>query len=454
MSSEQQYIDLFSNAEGELCRQSSPVLNALRKKAFDEFCKKGFPSRKDEKYKYTDIEKLFEPDFGLNIKRLDFPFNPYEVFKCDVPNMGTSTFFVVNDSFYNKPLTGHLASRNLPEGVIVGSLKELSRNNASLISSYYGKLANIDDDAITAFNTAFAQDGLFIYIPPKTVVEKPLQVINTLKSQYPLMVNRRVLIVVGDGAQLRLLACDHSSEDMDFLSTQVVEVYVGKSASFDFYELEENNNKCSRISNMYVSQEADSNVLLNCMTLNNGVTRNMLRVYMKGENAELHAYGMAIADQSQRVDNNTYVNHLVPHCTSKQLYKYVLDDKAVGAFAGLVKVNEGAHHTLSEQTNRNICATSDARMYTQPQLEIYNDDVRCCHGATVGQLDETALFYMRQRGIPTNEARLLLMFAFVNEVVDRIRIDALKERLLILVDKRFRGELNKGCNGCSICKRQ
>ena len=160
---------------------------------------------------------------------------------------------------------------------------------------------------------------------------------------------------------------------------------------------------------------------------------------------------MAFADKNEHVDNNTMIDHAVPNCTSNELFKYVLDDQAVGAFAGLVLERPDAQHTNSQQTNRNLCATRDARMYTQPQLEIYADDVKCSHGATVGQLDEGALFYMRARGISEKEARLLLMFAFVNEVIDTIRLDALKDRLHLLVEKRFRGELNK-CQGCAICK--
>ena len=160
---------------------------------------------------------------------------------------------------------------------------------------------------------------------------------------------------------------------------------------------------------------------------------------------------MAIADKNEHVDNHTVIDHKASDCTSNELFKYVLDDQSVGAFSGLVLVRPGAQRTASQQTNRNLCATREARMYTQPQLEIYADDVKCSHGATVGQLDDKALFYMQQRGISYKEARLLLMFAFVNEVIDTIRMDALKDRLHLLVEKRFRGELNK-CQGCAICK--
>jgi Fe-S cluster assembly protein SufD len=220
---------------------------------------------------------------------------------------------------------------------------------------------------------------------------------------------------------------------------------------FDLYELEETHTKSVRISNLYIKQEAGSNVLHNTMTLHNGTTRNMTEVQLAGEHAELTLCGMAIEDKTQRVDNHTKIEHLTSDCTSRELYKYVLDEQSTGAFAGQVIVRPGAQRTNSQQTNRNLCATREAHIYTQPQLEIYADDVKCGHGATVGQLNEDALFYMRARGIPEKEARLLLMFAFVNEVVDSIRLDPLKDRLHQLVEKRFRGELAK-CEGCVIHK--
>ena len=445
MKPEQQYIDLFTQAEAMICRHSADVLNAPRAAAFAHFQQLGFPSSKNEEYKYSDMGKLFAPDYGLNLNRLSIPVNPNEVFKCDVPNMSTSLFFVLNDSFYRENATGRL-----PEGVLLGSLKAMSEAHPDLVRSFYGKLADTSTDAVTAFNTMFAQDGLLIYVPRGVVVEKPIQLVNMLRADVNFMVNRRVLIILEDGAQLRLLACDHAMDDVNFLATQVMEVYVGDNAMLDLYELEENSLNTVRISNLYVKQGANSNVLLNGMTLTNGTTRNGVHVTLAGEGAELDLCGMVIADKNQHVDNHTVIDHAVPRCNSRELFKYVLDDEATGAFSGLVLVRPDAQHTNSQQTNRNLCATRQARMYTQPQLEIYADDVKCSHGATVGQLDERALFYMRQRGIPEKEARLLLMFAFVNEVIDTIRLDALRDRLHLLVEKRFRGELNK-CKGCAIC---
>ena len=448
MKPEQQYIDLFTQAEAMICRHSADVLNAPRAAAFAHFQQLGFPSSKNEDYKYSDMGKLFAPDYGLNLNRLSIPVNPNEVFKCDVPNMSTSLFFVLNDSFYRENATGRL-----PEGVLLGSLKAMGETHPDLVRSFYGKLADTSADGVTAFNTMFAQDGLLIYVPRGVVVEKPIQLVNMLRADVNFMVNRRVLIILEDGAQLRLLACDHAMDDVNFLATQVMEVFVGNGAMLDLYELEENSLNTVRISNLYVKQGANSNVLLNGMTLTNGTTRNGVHVTLAGEGAELDLCGMVIADKNQHVDNHTVIDHAVPRCNSRELFKYVLDDEATGAFSGLVLVRPDAQHTNSQQTNRNLCATRQARMYTQPQLEIYADDVKCSHGATVGQLDERALFYMRQRGIPEKEARLLLMFAFVNEVIDMIRLDALRDRLHLLVEKRFRGELNK-CKGCRICGKE
>ena len=447
MKVEQQYIDLFSQCEAMICRHSAEVMNAPRAMAFADFERLGFPTTKEEKYKYTDAAKLFAPDYGLNLNRLDIPVNPYEVFKCDVPNMSTALYFVVNDAFYSKALP----KTPLPEGVLLGSLKDMATQYPDLVKKYYGKLADTSKDAITAFNTTFAQDGFMLYVPKGVVVDKPIQLVNILRADVNFMVNRRLLVVLEEGAQARMLVCDHAMDDVNFLSTQVVEVFVGDNAVFDFYELEETHNSTVRFSNMYVAQEANSNVLLNGMTLHNGTTRNTTEVILNGRGAEINLCGMAIADKNEHVDNHTSIDHKVSDCISNELFKYVLDDQSVGAFAGKVLVRPGAQHTASQQTNRNICATREARMYTQPQLEIYADDVKCSHGATVGQLDEKALFYMQQRGISYKEARLLLMFAFVNEVIDTIRMDALKDRLHLLVEKRFRGELNK-CQGCAICK--
>lgn len=447
MSSEKQYIDLYNQCKGMINKHAPQVLNDLRDKAFDDFCRLGFPSNKVERYKYTDMQKIFEPDYGLNLNRLEIPVNPYDVFKCDVPNLSTSLYFVVNDSFYDKMLP----KCSLAEGVVVGSLSKVATEHPELVAKYYGKIANTGDDAITALNTMLSQDGLMVYVPKNVKVEKAIQVINILRSDVDLMVNRRVLIVMEQGSEAKFLFCDHAADDRNFLATQVIEAFVGENAKLDLYCLEETHYKNTRVSNVYIEQQANSVVNHNVITLHNGVTRNRLDLVFKGEGAECFANGCVIADKSQHIDNNTLIDHQVGHCTSHQLYKYVLGDEAVGAFAGRILVRKDAQKTSSNEINQNLCTTKKARMFTQPMLEIYADDVKCSHGSTVGQLNDAAMFYMRQRGISEKEAKLLLEFAFVNEVVDQIQLEPLKERLRYLVEKRFRGELNK-CEGCKLCK--
>ncbi|MBQ7422210.1 MAG: Fe-S cluster assembly protein SufD [Prevotella sp.] len=445
--SAQQYIDLYGQARQMIFSHSAEPMNAVRDEAFKDFSRQGLPNRKVERYKYTDMQPLFAPNYGLNLNRLTMQVNPYDVFKCDVPNLSTSLYFVVNDSFYNQALP----KSHLPEGVLVASLCEIASKKPDFIAKFYAKIAKTNEDSITALNTMLAQDGLFVYVPKHVKVDRAVQVINILRSDVDLMVNRRVLIVVEEGAEIKLLFCDHAADDLHFLTTQVIEAYVGEEAKLDLYCLEETHAKNVRVSNVYIDQQANSQVNHHVLTLHNGVTRNKLDLTFKGEGAECFCNGCVIADKVQHVDNNTLIDHQVPHCTSHELYKYVLDDKAVGAFAGRVLVRKDAQKTSSEERNQNLCTTKEARMYTQPMLEIYADDVKCSHGSTVGQLNDTALFYMRQRGISEKEAKLLLEFAFINEVIDQIRLEPLRDRLRYLVEKRFRGELNK-CEGCKLCK--
>jgi len=447
MQSEKQYIDLYSSCREMIFQHSSAALNSVRDRAFEDFRRLGFPTRKTERYKYSDMQEMFAPDYGLNLKRIDIPVDPYAAFRCDVPNLSTSLYFVVNDSFCDK----YLPTSHLPEGVVVGSLNEFAAKDPEFIGKYYARMASTADDAVTALNTMLAQDGLVVFVPKNVRLPRPVQVINILRSGVDLMVNRRVLIVVEDGAEAKFLFCDHTADERRFLSTQVIEAYVGRNASLELYCMEETHHLNRRVSNVYIGQQADSRVTHNVITLHNGVTRNMLNLALEGEGAECHANGFVIADKHQRIDNNTLIDHQVPHCTSHELYKYVLDGHSTGAFAGRVLVRHGAQKTVSEERNQNLCATREARMYTQPMLEIYADDVKCSHGSTVGQLNDAALFYMRQRGIPLKEAKLLLEFAFINEVVDTITLEPLRNRLHYLVDKRFRGELCK-CEGCSLCK--
>ena len=447
MKAEQQYIDLFAQCEDLVCRESSSVMNAPRAAALADFERLGFPSLRAEDYRYTDVSRSFAPDYGMNLKRVKIPVNPQDVFHCDVPNLSTSLYFVVNDSFYHQALP----KAHLPEGVYIGSLKDFSNERPEVVSRYYGKLATSSKNGIVALNTMFAQDGFVVYVPQGVAVERPIQLVNIFRSDVDLMANRRVLVIMEPRSEAKLLVCDHSIDTVRFLANQVIEVFVGEGASFDYYDLEESSDTTTRFSSLFVKQEAESNVVINGITLTNGLTRNDYQVELLGERAETTLCGMSILDKEQHVDTYTHITHAVPRCKSNELFKNVLNDQAVGAFSGRILVKEGADKTEAYQSNRNLCATREARMYSKPQLEIYADDVKCSHGMTTGQLDEEAIFYMRSRGISLDEARMLLSVAFTSDVIDHVRVEALRDRLHRLVEKRFRGELAK-CAGCRICK--
>ncbi len=444
---EQQYIDLFQQYRNEIDSNSVDVMNELRDAAFDMFKELGFPTSKLEDYKHSDISRAFDTELGLNIRDIPIPVNPYDTFKCDVPNLATNLHFLVNDRYYEN---SHQV-KGLPEGVFAGGMKEFSKLYPTLFKEYYGQGADYSDNGLVAYNTMFAPDGFVLYIPKGVEVDKPLQLINILRGGVDLNVNRRILIIAEAGAKVKLLVCDHAVDDVHFVVTQVTEIFADESSEVDFYELEENSTKVTRLSSLFTAQQSKSNVVASNITLHNGYTRNNYRFRLLGEEAHATIGGLAITDKSQHVDNYAFLDHASPKCTSNELFKYVLQERSTGVFCGKILVEKDAQKTLAYQTNRNLLASLDARMYAKPQLEIYADDVKCSHGLTTGHLDDDALFYLQARGIPKEEAKMLLMVAFTKDVLQLINIESLKERLEYLIDKRFRGELMR-CGNCNVCK--
>lgn len=439
----QQYIDFYNNHKEEIERSCHSLLNSARREAFRIFRKIGFPAYHSEDYQHINVAELLSPDFGFYFGFSGRVQDPHKVFRCNIPNLGSYLHFVINGHFYKEE-----QRKPFPEGVFSGSLNEFAEEYPELFKKYYNKLAPQKGGGLAAFNSTFVQDGYVLYVPKNTVIEKPIQLTNICNGTIDALINRRILIILEQGAQAKLLLCDHTSnEETNFVVTQVSELYVGENAILDFYELEESTFLTTRLTSLFVDQAASSNVMVNNISLTNGVTRNNYYIDLSGENAEAHLYGMAIADDQERIDNYSFIHHKVPHCKSNELFKYVLDGEAVGSFSGRIFVEEDAQKTQAYQDNRNLCMNNRCRMFSKPQLEIYADDVKCSHGMTTGQLDENALFYMRSRGIPEDEARFLLKLAFMMDVLDGIRIEELKDRLRLLVEKRFRGELVK-CQGC------
>ena len=399
-----QYVELYNEIKGQLDRQSCSALNAQREEAMKQFKAMGFPTRKVERYRYTDVEAAFAPNYGLSLA-------PYTI----------------------KDVQYVYAAKEAPIE----------------IEPYYNKVADSKGDALTALNTALAHDALVIYVPKGRKAETPIRIENILNGEQDTMVVRRVLIVMEELSEATIFFVDHVKSDKAFLTSQVIEVVCKEGSHLDLYEMEETSSKCNRFSNLYIKTERDAVVRHNNLTISNGVTRNGIDVYMQGKGSEVTLNGAVIADREQHVDNNTVIEHQVEQCQSNELYKYVLDDKAVCAFAGKILVKEGAQQTYSQETNNNMVASNDARMYTQPMLEIYADDVKCAHGSTVGVMDETALFYMMQRGISKDEAKTLLKNAFISQVIDEMKWQAFRDRLHILIDKRLSKE--ERCGTCKIC---
>lgn len=448
MNALKQYIDLYDESRDLIELQAPALLNNLRRVAREHLDNATLPRKGSEDYEATDLEAVFGHDYGVNINRLPFEADPAQTFHCDVPNMSTCLYYSSNDAFHSSAA----AERNIGQ-VVVEPFSMAAVDYPELMTAYYGQLACMSDPTV-ALNTLLVQDGLFIYVPDGVVAERPIQLVNIFNAALDMMVQRRLLIVVGKNASIKLLACDHTqSPDFRYLNNQVIEIVAMQGSTIDLYDMEESTPLTRRVSSICVDQHEGSNVLIDGITLTNGYTRNNYHIEVNGEHAETHLLGMTIASGEQHVDSHTFISHNAPRCNSNEIFKYVLNDKAVGAFAGKILVKPNCPRVEAYQGNRNLCGAPTAKMYTKPQLEIYTDDVMCSHGSAVGQLDEDALFYMRTRGIGIDEARRLLMQAFVADVIDGVRLDALKDRLHYLVEKRFAGTLSN-CAGCmATCKK-
>lgn len=440
-----QYVELYRDHRDLIDSHSAPALNALRPVAYKTLESMDLPRKGAEDYEHTDLSALLAPDYGINVARVPIDVNPAASFRCDVPHMSTSLFFLINDSYAESKG----AHKGLPEGVTVTGLRDFAIRYPEIVSAYYGRLADIENP-IVALNTLLCQDGMVLYVRRGVKVEKPLQLVNILHNGTPLMAVRRLLVILEEEAEARLLVCDHTQvPDVNFLALETVEIYAGERSRFDLYTLEESNEATSRLSALYLQQEAGSNVLIDGITLYNGTTRNEYHTRFNGSDAELHLYGMGIEDAGRHLETYSRIEHAVPGCRTDELFKYVVDDRATGSFTGRIYVAKGASKTEAYQANRNLVGSPEAKMYSKPQLEIYNDDVKCSHGTAIGQLDEMQLFYMRTRGLSETQARLLLKQAFMADVIDGVRLEQLRDRLRHLVERRFAGEA-AGCGSCSL----
>lgn len=437
------YTAHYNEVKDELFANSSAILNDQRKKAFQNFVLQGIPTRKNENYKYSNLNPAFLPDFKFIHSKEEKEADMGEVFRCDVPQLNTNLTLVLNGWFYKN----ETEKGDLPKGVILDSLDSISKERPELLEKY-ASLANVEEDPMVALNTAFAKDGFFLYVPKNVVVESPIQIINLLQGEKDTFATQRNYILVEDGAKVQVLLCDHTLNLNQYLNNSVTEIFAGNNAEVEFYTLQNQHNKATNINSVFIDQQRDSRVTTHTASLHGGLIRNNLKFTLNGENAEANMFGMSFMDKKQHVDNFTQVIHAAPHCESNQIYKNVLDEKSTGAFSGRIHVVRDAQKTNAFQRNNNLLLTDEATMQTKPQLIIDADDVKCSHGATVGQIDEEALFYLRARGINEDSARLMMMNAFAHEVVKEIKLEPLRDRIDELVDKRLRGEVAR-CHDCA-----
>ena len=438
--------EIYADNLGRIGEGLSEFVNNARQPALSVFQKLGIPSYKTESYKYTDLTRLFENErFRRSFEPDQFEVSLTDIFSCDVPEFDTHLILVVNGWYDDSNSKNKL----YPEGVIIKSFKKATIENPDLIEKYYGKLTNSLLDPLTALNTAFVRDGVFIYIPDNTHLSKPLQLINILRSTDDLYVTQRNLIIAGKNTQAKIMFCDHTLMPQNFIVNNVTECEIGEDSVIDIYSIQNQHNKTANLTGLYIRQQRNSQLVTNAITLHGGIIRNNLNIMLDGEHAAAKVCGLALSDKNQHVDNFTFIEHLKPNCRSNQLYKNILDDSSTGGFTGRIHVAPHAVKTEAYQRNNNVLLTNVAKMNTKPQLVIDNDDVKCSHGATVGRIDNDALFYLQSRGINEKEARLMLMFAFAHEVLAEVKVDQLREMIDKLVNKRLRGEVSK-CHSCAM----
>jgi Fe-S cluster assembly protein SufD len=438
-------LKLFDEYFGKPAAAGNSEIGQLRREAIAVFAQKGFPHTRLEKWRNTDLSRALNHDYS-------FPLNPdnsgvdfEDIFRCDVPGFDTHMIAQLNGVFIDRGQKPAQSS----EGLVVCSLAEAFVKHPQLIASHYGKYAAFQENSLTALNTAFASDGVFIYVPDNLVVSEIVQMVNLIHSGDPVFVQPRNLVILGKNSSLKLVQCDDSVDDQIGFINSVTEVVLAENASLDHYKLQNKNDRSTLVNNIYFHLESGANLSTNAISLNGGLIRNEANVKLNGSGAHADILGVYLMDRNQHIDNQVFVDHAKPDCTSNEMFKGILDDQASGVFNGHILVQKDAQRTNAYQNNKNILISDKAVIDSKPFLEIYADDVKCSHGATVGQLDSEALFYLRSRGISIENARMLLMYAFAAEIVNKISIPQLQLRIDDLVKKRLRGELSI-CEQCVL----
>lgn len=404
----------------------------IRSKSFDYFEKNGFPTKKNEAWKYTSLEKLLKNDYRIFPKK-DISIELKDVKKYFLYDLDTYKIVFI-DGIYS-PFLSDTTHDGLDVCLLSAALNKPKYKK--VIKKYFNKIVN-KNDSLTSLNTSFTKEGAYIFIPKTVISEKPIQIIHfSTGKQGKMLLQPRNLIIVEENAQLQIIERHQSLKSFQILTNSVTEIFSNKGSSVDYYKIQNDYEDCSLIDNTYISQNRDSNVKVHTFSLGGKLIRNNLNFFQNGENIQSTMKGITIIGDRQHVDHYTLVHHSKPNCNSFQEYKGIFSDRAVGVFNGKILVDKIAQKTNAFQQNNNILIDDNATINSKPQLEIFADDVKCSHGCTIGQLDNSALFYLRSRGIPLKEAKALLTYAFANNVLESVQIPELKNRINSLIAKKI-----------------
>ena len=403
-------------------------LHDIRTSAIKNFESKGFPTKKEEAWKYTSLNSILKNDFSV------FPKHENSVEFSDVKKYFIHEIDTYKVIFVDGIFSSFL-SATTHDGLDVCLLSSaLSKPKyQEAVDEFFNKIAN-KEESLTSLNTAFANEGAYINIPKNKVVEKAIEIIYfSTGVENALLVQPRNLIIIGENAHVQIIERHQSLNENPVLTNSVTEIFAQKRSNVDYYKIQNDLSTANLIDNTYIAQKQESNVAVHTFSFGGNMTRNNLNFYHQGERIESILKGITIIGDKQHVDHYTLVQHATPNCESHQNYKNILSDSAIGVFNGKIFVEKEAQKTNAFQQNNNILLSDKATINAKPQLEIFADDVKCSHGCTIGQLDENAMFYMQQRGIPKKEAKALLMYAFSNEVIESIKIPELKQRITKII---------------------
>ena len=429
---EDRFVTAFKMHEGQTLNGSNARVHGVRQEAIARFAALGFPARKTEAWKYTDISKVLRREYKLHLGAAAAKVSADDLAPYRVPGLDAHLIVLVNGR-YSEALS---EIGDLPDGVIVTGFAKATEAHADLVNAHFAQYADHENGVFTALNTAFTQDGVFIYVPKSTVVEKPIHVLSVISTDEDAMLQPRHLIVVEENAQVKLIETSETLTETATFENIVTEVFVGQHAHVDLYEIQDEH-AGSLVTNTFAYQQDHSIFRSSVFTLSGDMVRNDANILPDGEHCESHLYGLFLGTGNMHVDNHTVVDHAKPNCFSSELYKGILDDKSTGVFNGRVLVRQDAQQINAYQSNKSILLSDTAHMYSKPELEIYADDVQCSHGATTGQLDKDAIFYLRSRGLSEKQARALLLVAFARDVLETIRIEPLREMLDHKIATRF-----------------